>query len=82
MRRIFSLLSLVLTLFSMQAKADNLDLKDLCSGTYSARRISGVNPLNDGESYAQLSPDHTQILTYSFKTGEQTGVLFDVNNIK
>ncbi len=82
MRRIFSLLSLVLALFSMQAKADNLDLKDLCSGTYSARRISGVNPLNDGESYAQLSPDHTQILTYSFKTGEQTGVLFDVNNIK
>lgn len=82
MRRIFSLLSLVLALFSMQAKADNLDLKDLCGGTYSARRISGVNPLNDGESYAQLSPDHTQILTYSFKTGEQTGVLFDVNNIK
>ena len=82
MRRIFSLLAFVLAFFGTQATADNLDLKDLCNGTYSARRIYGVNPLNDGLNYAQMSPDRTQILTYSFKTGEQTGVLFDANNIK
>lgn len=82
MRRFFSLLALMLITLGTQVKADNLDLKDLCSGTYSARRIYGVNPLNDGVSYAQMSPDRTQILTYSFKNGEQTGVLFDANNIK
>ena len=31
----------------------------------------------DGETYAQISDDGKQIITYSFKTGKQTGVLFD-----
>jgi len=62
--------------------AEQLSLKDLTSGTYSSRGISGVTPLLDGESYSQLSRDGKQIVRHSFRTGEETGVLFDVNNIK
>ncbi|MEE1308592.1 MAG: DPP IV N-terminal domain-containing protein, partial [Bacteroidaceae bacterium] len=41
-----------------------------------------VTPLLDGESYSQLSRDGKQIIRHSFKTGEETEVLFDVNNIR
>lgn len=81
MKRLYLLIGLVIAT-SLAFAGENLQLKDLCSGVYGAQRIYGVNPLNDGESYSQLSPDRTQILQYSFRTGQQTGVLFDVNNIK
>lgn len=62
--------------------ADNLKLTDLCNGVYSQRGIYGVNPLNDGESYSQLSSDRKQIVRKSFRNGEELGVIFDVNNVK
>ncbi len=62
--------------------AGRLSLKDLCNGVYSARSIYGVNPMNDGESYSQLSSDRRQIVTYSFRDGKPTGTLFDVANVK
>ena len=76
----------VLTAFcthpSVALAGENLNLKDLCNGQYYAKRIYGVNPLADGEQYSQLSTDSKQILTYSFRTGEQTSVLFDVATAK
>lgn len=80
MKRVITLFLLFCTVFI--AKADGLTLKELTSGFYSARGISGVTPLLDGESYSQLSRDGKQIVRHSFKTGEETGVLFDVNNIR
>lgn len=57
-----------------------LQLKDIANGTYSAEYLSAVTPLSDGESYAMISKDGRQIVKYSYKTGKQTGVLFDVGN--
>ena len=86
MKRIALILLAILSPFvannSTLTAGENLDLKDLCSGQYAARRIYGVNPMNDGEHYSQLSTDAKQILTYSFRTGEQTGVLCDVATTK
>ena len=62
--------------------AENLSLNDLCRGQYTAKRIYGVNPLADGEQYAQLSSDAKQIVTYSFRTGEKTGMLLDVKDTR
>lgn len=62
--------------------AGKLTLTELTNGTYSARGIYGVTPLLDGESYSQISADGKQIVRHSFRTGEETGVIFDVNNIK
>ena len=80
MRRIITLVALFCAVFFI--KANTLTLNDLTSGVYSARSIRGVTPLLDGESYSQISRDGKQIVVHSFRTGEQTGVLFDVNNIK
>lgn len=59
-----------------------LNLKDIANNTFRAEGLSAVKVLADGESYSQLSPDKKKILTYSFKNGKQTGVLFDVNNTR
>ena len=68
---------LLVTLFItiVPASADNLRLEDLTRGAYSARGISGVRPLNDGERYSQIVDG--KIVARSFRTGEQTDVLFD-----
>ena len=36
----------------------------------------------DGETYAQKSKDGKQIVTYSFRTGKQTGTLFDASTVR
>lgn len=73
---------IVALLAVMPLSAENLKLQDLCGGVYSAQRIYGVNPLNDGETYSQLSRDAREIQTFSFRTGQQVGTLFSVNNTK
>ncbi|MCR5851301.1 MAG: S9 family peptidase [Bacteroidaceae bacterium] len=80
MRRI--LILLISSFLILPCGADILTLNDLTAGKYSARGISGVTPLLDGESYSQLSRDGKQIVCHSFRTGAETGVLFDVNNVK
>ena len=64
-------------------KAENniLTLESITGGTFGAHGIYGVNPLDDGESYSQLV-DGKRIVVSSFETGEQTSVLFDVDNTK
>ena len=57
-----------------------LSLKDITGGAFSAEYLRTITPLNDGESYAQISQDGQQIVSYSYKTGKQSAVLFDVNH--
>lgn len=59
--------------------SDKINLKSLAQGEFAAQRISGIDPIDGTDQYAQVSPDGTQIVQYSFKTGKQTGILFDVN---
>ena len=70
-------------LMSATGMAENgpLSLKSITGGEFYALGIYGVNPLADGESYSQLV-DGKRIVVSSFKTGEQTGVLFDADNTK
>ena len=80
MKRFMLLLALLCAVSFINA--EQLSLKDLTNGTYSSKGIYGVTPLLDGESYSQLSADGKKIVTHSFRTGEETGVLFDVDNIR
>lgn len=59
---------------------EKMNLKDIAEGQFAAQRIDGINPIKGTDQYAQLSRDGKQIVQYSFKTGKQTAVLFDVNN--
>ena len=71
---------LTLCLCIVAAAAGNLTLDNILSGTYAARGVYGVRPLADGERYARM--DGRKITAYSFRTGAETGVLFDVDNTK
>lgn len=59
---------------------EKMTLKDITDGQFAAQQIGGINPIKGTDLYAQLSEDNKQILQYSFKTGKQTAILFDVNN--
>ena len=59
-----------------------LSLEALTRGEFAARGIAGVTPLADGERYSQLSSDRRQIVAHSFRTGQQTDILFDCSNTK
>ena len=66
-------------LISLQASAGGqLSLRDITRGAFRAESMKEVCPMSDGETYAQISDDGKRIVTYSFKTGKQVGVLFDV----
>ena len=62
--------------------AKKLDLKEITRGLFRGETVSDVQPLADGESYAQLSSDGRRIVQYSFKTGKEVGTLFDVATVK
>ena len=51
--------------FAQSGKA--LDLKEIVSGKFTPKNISGVIPIpGDGEHYSQMNADRTQIIKYSF----------------
>ena len=73
-------LSLIIILWAtatLQLAAQQLSLKDITDGQFREETMAAVEPLADGESYAQISANGKQIVKYSFRTGKQTEVLFD-----
>ena len=80
MKKTVLLCAVFLMLMSHLCYASQLTINDVTGGRFRAESLSAVTPLSDGESYAQISSDGGKIVKYSFKTGQQTGVLFDVDN--
>ena len=68
--------ALCLGCLSMYA-GGQLDLKAITKGEFSQETMTAVRPSADGETYTQISPDGTQIVSYSFRTGKQENVIFD-----
>lgn len=66
----------------MQASTaqNHFELKDVTSGKFSAKYVSGMRALPDGETYARISEDGNKIVSYYYKNGQQASVLFDINN--
>ena len=60
--------------------ADKITVKDITDGKFAAKTVKGIDPIEGSDSYARISDDGKKILKYSFKTGRQTAVLFDVAN--
>lgn len=59
--------------------AKPIGLRSIVDGDFNPEKYTDVTPMKDGESFAVLSKDGKQIVKYSFKTGEKTAILFDVN---
>lgn len=62
--------------------AEKLDLKAIVSGEFSASYVTGINPMEGTDLYASISQNGKQVVSYSFKTGKQVAVLFDVTQAK
>ena len=74
MRRISFVLMILLSSVVLPALAgQKLDLKSITQGAFRPETMAAVEPLADGESYAQISKDGKQIAKYSFRTGKQIG---------
>lgn len=80
MNKVIMMCAAILLAASGISAAEKINLKSLTQGEFAAKRISGINPLDGTDQYAQISSDGKQIVQYSFKTGKQTGVLFDIDN--
>ena len=76
-------LSGAMCLASMSLYAgEKLDLKAITRGEFSQETMKTVRPMADGETYAQISDDGKQIVSYSFRTGKQESVLFDAETAR
>lgn len=85
MKKFFMIAACFLFLFKgevVHAQEDKIKLQDVTNGVYWPKQIDGVNPMNDGESYTQLSPDHKRIVRHSFKTGKEIATVFDVETAR
>ena len=82
MKRIILLVSLCLGMIAGSVAQTAPTLEEVTGGTFRATRINGVNPLADGQHYAQISPDGKRIVKYSFKDGKEAGVIFDVETAR
>ena len=70
-------LCLMVSVSGMRA-GDKLSLKTITSGEFRSEVMQAVCPLPDGETYGQISSDGKRVESYSFRTGQQVKVLFDV----
>lgn len=82
MKRLYFLIVTLLFAVTASKAGGKLDLKAITAGEFSSESLVHVEPSSDGESYAQISSDGRRILKYSFKTGQQTGVLFDASTAR
>lgn len=81
MKRFLLMCAAVLTATLLHA-GDSISLKAFTDGEFAAKRISGMTPISGTSEFAQISGDGKKIVAFSFKTGKQTKVLFDVNDTK
>ena len=81
MKKVFVFIATIMMVSTMDA-AEKLDLKSITSGEFAATYVTGINPIEGTDLYASISNDGKQIVSYSFKTGKQVAVLFDVDATK
>jgi dipeptidyl-peptidase-4 len=83
MRRV--ILLLLATVFIISSKAQEtkkITLEDiLVKGTFKAQTVDGLRSMKDGEHYTTLE-NNTQIVKYSYKTGKEVAVIFDITKLK
>ena len=64
--------------FSGMRAGEKLSLKAITRGEFRSEMMQAVRPLADRETYGQMSADGKRVESYSFRTGQQVAVLFDV----
>ena len=74
-------LAIAVSLFLMcsgMAAGERLSLTGITRGEFASEAMQSVCPMPDGETYTQITDDGNRIVSYSFRTGKEVQVLFDV----
>ena len=82
MKKILLVLAVGFLAFGRLTAGGKLDLKEITSGAFRSESMAALQPMDDGESYAQISKDGKQVVRFSFRTGKQLGVLFDASTAR
>lgn len=78
---IFSVVVAVSAFGRVCAQTDGMiSLDDIISGKYSYRRVRGIMPMADADSYAVI--EGKKVVRYSFATTKRTGIIFDLDEAK
>ncbi|MGN0215540.1 MAG: S9 family peptidase [Prevotella sp.] len=80
MKKLAVMCAAILLAASSSNAQERIGLKQITDGEFRAQTISGIDPIQGTDQYAQIKEGGKQIVRYSFKSGEETGVLFDVDN--
>jgi dipeptidyl-peptidase 4 len=76
------LILLVISVFVSAQNNQKITLEDIfVKGTFREQSVSGLNSMNDGEHYTTLESRGTRIVKYSYKTGQEVDVVFDITKI-
>ena len=62
--------------------AEQMDIRKITNGTYSAQGVGGMRSMNDGEHYMMIGGGGSCIVRYAFKTGEVVDTLFSVDKAR
>lgn len=62
--------------------AEEITIRKMTNGEYSAHGVGGMRSMNDGEHYMMIGGGNSCIVRYAFKTGEVVDTLFSVNNTR
>ena len=66
-----------------QKGSKRIELSDIVNGTFRQEASGGeMRSLPDGEHYTAMNRERTQIIKYSYRTGEAVETLFDVDNAR
>ena len=91
MKKIFILrMTLILTLLLLasggvfaQTGSKKISLSDIVNGSFRQEAAAGeMRSLPDGEHYTAMNSARTEIIKYSYRTGQAVETLFDVNNAR
>ena len=80
--KLLVLSTLVALTFSHSTAGEKLSLEDITRGVFRSEAMRAVRPMADGETYSQISDDGKRVITYSFRTGKEVGVLFDATTAR
>ncbi|NQU52392.1 MAG: DPP IV N-terminal domain-containing protein, partial [Bacteroidetes bacterium] len=72
----------ILSISAQAQTTQKITLEDIfIKGTFHAQSIPGLRSMNDGIHYTTLE-NSTKIVRYSYKTGEEAAVVFDVTKVE
>ncbi len=81
MKKICLLLLVVATTAIQAQNTQKITLEDLfLKGTFQSKTVSGLRPMNDGIHYS-IKENNAKIVKYSYQTGEEVEVVFDLASI-